>query len=602
MRQSASQPRRPASVILAFLLATSLVGVACDAGVPQTASPSARGSAPSATPRTSDAPTVASSPTPVVAPDARLAGLAPGALAVTVSDRLRVRSEPGVSARSLKYTPLLPVGTPLVVAAGPVKASGYEWFRVAPIGVKLSGGVDQGWVAVADHDGTPWVALADDPTPGFELAAASAERPAADLAAAKAEAKALNAFGIALYKRLLADPIITPTGKGIVFSPASIVTALAMARAGAKGETAAEMDKVLRVDDWASLSDGLSSLESLLLTRDASWKGEYGDDATHRLALRTASMAFGQDGYALEDGYLERLARTFGSGLGLVDYINETSAARATINAWVSRQTLGRIPELLKPPNVRVDTRLVLVNAIYLKAEWARAFDEAATAAQTFTTAAGTAIKVPTMQATGEQDIVIASGAGWKATELRYMGPDGTTPLAMTLILPDSLASFERQLSAKGLATIQSGIAAEQKRIATATVGRPPEDCGTYPYNVRLFLPSFGIDTDGDLVPSLEAMGMKRAVDAGLADFSGITTSDPLFISAVIHQANIDVDEKGTEAAAATAVVFDTGGCTGPDPAKTRTLRFNKPFLFVLRDVQTNAILFMGRVTDPSQR
>ena len=238
-----------------------------------------------------------------------------------------------------------------MVAAGPVKASGYDWFRVAPVGVKLSGGADQGWVAVADHDGTPWVALADDPTPGFELAAASLERPDASLAAAKAQAKALNAFGIALYKRMLEDPSIAPPGKGVVFSPASIVTALAMARAGAKGETAAEMDKVLRVDGWKELGAGLNSLDTLLRSRDAAWKlypSEEGDP--HQLALRTANMAFGQEGYALEEAYLERIGRTFGSGFGLVDYIQETEAARQAINGWVSRQTMGRIPELLLPP------------------------------------------------------------------------------------------------------------------------------------------------------------------------------------------------------------------------------------------------------------
>jgi serpin B len=548
------------------------------------------------------APGAVSTATPVIAPDSQLAGVTPGALAVTVSDGLRVRSQPGVSADSLKYTPLLPLGTPLVVAAGPVEASGYTWFRVAPVGVKLSGGADQGWVAVADNDGTPWVALADDPTPGFELAAASLDRPAADLAAAKAEAKALNAFGIALYKRMLEDPEIAPPGKGVVFSPASIVTALAMARAGAKGDTAAEMDEVLRVDGWEELGSGLSSLDVLLRSRDAAWKEQYEEGDPHQLALRTANMAFGQEGYALEESYLERLGQAFGSGLGLVDYINETQAAREAINAWVSRQTMGRIPELLEQPDVSDVTRLILVNAIYLKAEWARPFDEDVTAPRAFTTALGDAIKVPTMQAWGGQDIVLATGDGWKATELAYLGRDGTTPLAMTLILPDSLTAFEKQLTTDGLAVIQSKIRTEQKRIMKETYTDTAEDCGSYPYNVRLFMPTFGVDTRADLIPSLKALGMEVPFDAARADFTGMTAQDRLHIGMVVHQANIDVDEKGTEAAAATAVGMDTGGCTGPNPAKTKTLRLDKPFLFMLRDVQTGAILFMGRVTDPTQR
>jgi serpin B len=596
---------------LALLLVVALTA-AC--GTEVTPTPGATGATPApsaqpttASPAVSIAPTAEPSATPVIAPDAQLAGVTPGALAVTVSDGLRVRSQPGVSADSLKYTPLLPLGTPLVVAAGPVDASGYTWFRVAPIGVKLSGGADQGWVAVADHDGTPWVAVSDDPTPGFELAAASLDRPAADLAAAKAEAKALNEFGIALYKRMLKDPEIAPPGKGVVFSPASIVTALAMARAGARGDTAADMDRVLRVDGWEELGSGLSSLDLLLRSRDAAWEEYEGAGGSpHQLALRTANMAFGQEGYALEDAYLERLGRTFGSGLGLVDYINESDAAREAINAWVSRQTMGRIPELLKPPNVTDATRLVLVNAIYLKAEWARAFDEDRTAERTFTNAGGDSIKVPTMQVTGEQDIPLASGDGWKATELRYLGPDGTTPLAMTVVLPDDLDAFEGSLTPKVLASISSKL--KKERALQQKLTYTPEDwadmrCGNYAYSTNLFMPRFGIDTRADLIPSLQALGMDLPFDPKRADFTGMTAADRLFIGMVIHQANIDVDEKGTEAAAATAVGMDTtGGCGGPQPLKTKTLRLDKPFLFMLRDVQTSAILFMGRVTDPTQR
>jgi serpin B len=608
MYPSAAQPRRPARVVLALLLAISLVGAACDASGPETLVPSASASPTAAStpsPAVSIAPTAEPSATPVIAPDVPLAGITPGALAVTVSDGLRVRSEPGVKAASLKYTPLLPIGTPLVVAAGPVKASGYTWFRVAPVGVKLSGGADQGWVAVADHDGTPWVALADDPTPGFKLAAATVGRPAADLAAAKAEAKALNAFGIALYKQMLKDPDIAPPGEGVVFSPASIVTALAMARAGAKGETADEMDKVLRVDGWQELGTGLNSLDALLRSRDAAWKDPYEEGDLHQLALRTANMAFGQEGYALEDAYLERLGRTFGAGLGVVDYANETEAARVAINGWVSRQTMGRIPELLAPPNVNTGTRLILVNAIYLKAEWARAFDEDRTADRTFTNAGGDSIKVPTMQVTGEQDIPLASGDGWKATELRYLGPDGTTPLAMTLVMPDDLDAFEGSLTPKVLASISSKL--KKERALQQKLTYTPEDwadmrCGNYAYSTNLFMPRFGLDTRAGLIPALKALGMDLAFDSTRADFTGMT-ADGLSIGMVIHQANIDVDEEGTEAAAATAVGMDTtGGCGGPQPLKTKTLRLDKPFLFMLRDVQTGAILFMGRVTDPSQR
>ena len=127
-------------------------------------------------------------------------------------------------------------------------------------------------------------------------------------------------------------------------------------------------------------------------------------------------------------------------------------------------------------------------------------------------------------------------------------------------------------------------------------------DCGTYPYSARVLLPKFGVDTRAGLVPSLKALGMRLAFEPG-ADFTGITATDRLHIGMVIHQANIDVDEEGTEAAAATAVGMDTtGGCGQPVPRLVRTIRFNRPFMYVLRDTQTGAILFMGRVTDPTVR
>jgi serpin B len=552
---------------------------------PVTASP---GGEPAATPE----------PSPTTLPP--VARIVPGAIAETVSDRLRIRSAPRVADDSQKYTPLLPVGTQLVVTAGPVVASAYTWFRVAPIGFKLDGGIDQGWVAIADHDGTPWVAPASDPTPGYELAAAVLAQPSGDVAAAKAEAKALNSFGLTLYLKLLRDPEAAIGGRGTVISPASVTLALAMARAGAKGDTASQMDDVLGVSGWSALSSGLGSLSALLASRDAGWSDPW-DGTQHQLALRIANMAFAQDGYPIEADYLDRIARAFGSGLGLVDYIRDAETARQAINGWVSRQTLGRIPELLKPPNVTGATRLVLVNAMYLKAEWSRPFDPEQTAKRAFTTLAGTTIRVPTMTLWGQQDVVLASGAGWKATELRYRSSPEGSGLAITLILPDDLRAFEAKLSSTKLATIQRAIAVEQRRLLQSTDGGP-SGCGTYPYNVRLYLPRFGIDTRASLGDTLKALGMPLAFDAERADFSGMTTADRLHIGTVVHQANIDVDEKGTEAAAATAVGVDTGGCTGPEPLKTRILRLNRPFMFLLRDVQTGAILFMGRVTDPSQR
>lgn len=557
---------------------------------------------PAATPAADSSPTAAPTEEPAASlPPGEIAKLIPGALAITVTDDLRVRSQPRVAEESLKFAPLLPKGTRLSVIGGPVEGSGYSWIEVAPIGFALRGGVDSGWVAIADHDGAAWVAPAADTTPGYELASVQLDRPAPRLADAKAAAVAQNAFGIALYKRMLKDPGLELAGKGMVMSPYSVATALAMARAGARGETANQMDKVLRVSGWDRLGTGLNALDQELASRDAAWT-DY-DNKQHWLKLRTANMGFAQEGYPIDPEYLKRVAGTFGAGAGLVDYIHDKDGALAAINGWVSRQTVGRIPKLLAPENLTEATRLVLVNAIYLKAEWESPFDPGNTAKRAFTTLAGKTVKVPTMARTGNQDMVVATGDGWRATELRYRGGEGESPLAITLILPDDLRAFERSLTPDLLAKVQARIRAQakgQKEVRYA--GSGDMDCGEYAYNVQLFLPRFGTDTRAELNKPLMAMGMQQAFDPLLADLSGITAADQLYIAMVVHQANIDVDEVGTEAAAATAVGVDTGGCTGPSPRTTKVLRFNKPFLYVIQDVETGAILFMGRVVNPTSR
>ncbi|MDP2349580.1 MAG: serpin family protein, partial [Chloroflexota bacterium] len=540
--------------------------------------------------------TATATPAPSLAPDK----LAPGSTAVTVSDRLRVRSQPRVAGDSIKFEPLLPTGTELLVIEGPVSDSGYDWYRVAPVSLTLSGGIADGWVAAADHDGTPWIALGADPLAGLEFARATLARADGTPADARRAATSINAFALELYRQLRADPDLAD--KGLVFSPASIALALAMARAGARGETAAEMDAVLHTDGWEQLAAGLNALDQLLASRNATWTDD--GQVSHALSLRIANAAFGQRGYAIEQGFLDAIAEAFGAQLGLVDFKADPEAARKVINAWVSRQTAQRIPELLLPPEVTDLTRLALVNAIYLKANWMLEFDKESTADRVFTLGDGTKVRVPTMSLDGGQEVPYASGSGWKATELRYLGADDSAPLAMTLVLPDDIDAFEKGLTTTKLASIVTKLGTERTRIARTEDRQVDEDmaCPFFAYSVQLFMPRFGIDTRANLVPVLEKMGMKAAVNRLLADFSGITP-EGLYISAVIHQANIDVDEKGTEAAAATAVMCDvTGGCGPAQPLKTITLRLNRPFLFVLRDVETGAILFMGRVLDPSTR
>ena len=385
-------------------------------------------------------------------------------------------------------------------------------------------------------------------------------------------AVAINSLGVDLYHRV-------STGSGnVVFSPASVAIALDMARAGARGETAAQMDAVLHaVGSPAAQAEAISSLDQALSSLNGTYPDLMGNDLP--VELRIANAPFAQLGMTIAPAYLDALAAQFGAPLRLVDYAQDPNAARLLINAWVKAQTMGRIPQLLSPPDISTLTRLVLVNAIYLHAPWLMPFDPKSTATGTFTRADTSQVEVPMM--TTHAFWPYAAGNGWRAAELPYLGGS----LALDVILPDDPASFEAHLSS-----------AELTRITRAFKPQP----------LAFTLPRFHIQTEVRLADTLKALGMPLAFDRQRADFSGIAlspcteSSDCLYISQVIHQANIDVDEKGTTAAAATAVVMGTGGPGYQGP--WITFRLDRPFLFVLRDTTTGAMLFMGRVADPSAK
>ncbi|HEY5630108.1 MAG TPA: serpin family protein, partial [Candidatus Limnocylindrales bacterium] len=302
-------------------------------------------------------------------------------LAITVTDSVRVRSQPRVADDSRKYQPVLPAGARLVVTGGPVVASGYTWIEVSPLEMSLEGGVDSGWIAVADHDGTPWVAVDANPTPGFELASSTSTLRTGTLAAAKVEATEANAFGLDLYRKLVSSGTLA-AGQGLVFSPTSIVDALAMARAGAKGRTATQMDAVLHATGWDQLGLGVPSLDAQLASRNGSWTDEGGD--VHPLSLHLANMAFVQRGFPVQAAYLSRLGETFGAGVALVDFQADATGAADAINGWVRRQTVGKIPVIVSAKQVQ-GWALALANAIYLKANWAKEFRPDQTQAAPFT-------------------------------------------------------------------------------------------------------------------------------------------------------------------------------------------------------------------------
>ncbi len=588
--------RRTSVLLLVIALSTAACGTTTPTPTPTPLATASAG--PVASPSAS----AGVSPAPVVA--APEDAMAVGAVVKTVSGDLRARSQPRVSDDSIKYTPLLPLGTQLQVIGGPVEASGYTWYQVEPLDFSLAEGVTRVWVAAADHDGTPWLGATGPGDPGPGGRGLLVERRPADAKAAKTAATSVTAFGIDFYRRMLADPSLDLKGRNVVFSPTSIALALGMVRDGAKGRTAAQMDAVLHAADWDAFGPALGSLGDVIASRD----GTYADDEghTHALALRIANSSFAQRGWAIDPGYLDAIARDFGASQRLVDYQADPEAARKAINAWVSRQTELRIPELLTPEDVTSATRFYLVNAVYLKANWVTEFIDGQTAARAFHAPSGV-IDVPTMKLRGEQEVPYVAGDGWKATELRYRGKNGTFPLAMTLIMPDDMAAFERGLSGAQVGRIAASLQKERARLVNdIKQGAQSDDCGSYPYSLNLFMPRFDISTHAQLKDVLAALGMPDAFDPGLADFSGIhptSSSDgPIHIGNVIHEANISVDEKGTEAAAATAIGMDTGGCTGPQPAKDLKFRLDHPFFFALRDLDTGAILFAGRILDPSSK
>jgi serine protease inhibitor len=404
---------------------------------------------------------------------------------------------------------------------------------------------------------------ASPPAANIQLARSDLARAAADPASAITAASAVNDFGFDLYRALLTDGSDTNQ----VMSPASVALAMAMARTGARGETASQMDQVLRSLGANGHTTGINSLDQALTSRSGTFKDNMGNDQDVTLAI--ANAPFAQQDEQWQQPFLDTLAQAFGAGLQLVDYKNDYEGARQLINGWVDEQTHDRIPQLLGPGSLSAMTRLVLVNAIYLKAPWLTPFNADLTKTASFTRLDGATVQVP-MMATQEQ-LAYASGSGWQAVELPYVGGS----LAMDIIVPDDLTSFTQSLTADSFAQLTAALATHE---------------------VVLTMPRFNTETKADLADLLSAMGMPLAFDPNGADFSGMTTQDQLFISRVIHQANITVDEKGTEAAAATAVVMDAAAA----PVDIVHLDVNRPFVFALRDTQTGAVLFLGQITDPS--
>jgi serpin B len=363
-------------------------------------------------------------------------------------------------------------------------------------------------------------------------------------------------FAVDLYQRLR-------TGDGnFVVAPASVSIALAMAYAGAATTTANEIAATMHFSlPPERLHPAFDALDLALTTALAG-----GDPKAFSLSI--ANDIWGQKGSVFLSSYLDVLARSYGAGLRAIDFAAAWESARQAINDRVAQETQQQITELLAPGSIDGLTRLVLTDAVFFQGDWTQPFDPNS-ANGTFH-ALGGDVSVPMMA--GAQEISLWQGAGYSAAALPYVG--GTT--TMIVVVPDAgtFAAFEAGLTADGAAGILAATSG-------ATLG-------------ALTMPRFKLRTSVGLAAVLAAMGMPDAFDSTSADFSGIDGSRDLYISAVVHQATIAVDEKGTTAAAATGVIIGTRG------APLTVLRVDLPFLFFLRHDPTGAILFAGRVVDPS--
>ena len=380
---------------------------------------------------------------------------------------------------------------------------------------------------------------------------------------------ALLPMSVGMYRELArtADP-----AANLVFSPISVAFALAMATNGAAGTT---LDELLRAFGFASVDELNATLNDLGLALEArAGERQFGPERIGEVTLELANSLWGQSGFGFEAAFLDRLAAFYGAGLQAVDYRTAAEAARVAINEWVAEATRDKIPELIVQGVLTELTRLVLVNAVYLKAPWLEPFDEGATAPKPFTLVSGERIEVDMMTTTVRQG-AYAKGDGWTAVELPYLGGE----LAMTVVVPD----------AGGWAPFEAGLAAETLGPAAAALEQR-----------RFFLtmPKWTTRTSSALVPILQALGVTLAFDEAEADFSAMSTEEPLHISAVIQEAFIAVDEQGTEAAAATAVIVEAVSAPVDEPPQ---VDLDRPFLYAIRDRQTRALLFVGRVLDPRQ-
>jgi serpin B len=363
-----------------------------------------------------------------------------------------------------------------------------------------------------------------------------------------------SAFAFDLY-RALAD-----NSGNIFFSPYSISAALAMTYAGAETVTEEEMADVLNFTLPGNLLNSSFNLLDLNLTTLS--------EADTTFSLNIINTLWGQEGHSFLPEFLEVLAASYGAGISYLDFSEDPDQCRETINAWVLEQTSGRITDLLPSEVLTTATKLVLTNAIYFKAQWFNQFDEAGTYSWPFVLLSGEEVEVQMMTQT--EHFRSTAGDGYRAVELPY----SNRRISMLVIVPDEdrFSEIEERMGNELIDEI---------------------NCSLRDGNLYLIMPRFETVSTFRLQDVLSAMGMPSAFGMS-ADFSGMDGTRTLYISSVIHKAFITVDEKGTEAAAATAVVMEKmNGDSAAD------FFIDRPFIYIIRDNQTGTVLFAGRILNP---
>jgi serpin B len=370
-------------------------------------------------------------------------------------------------------------------------------------------------------------------------------------------AAADDAFGADLYR------LLSGRAPDTVFSPVSVAAALRMALCGARGETAAELAGALHVGASPdAAAEGLRALAALI--SDVTAGGA--------VTFRAPATVWVQARLPLQPGFTARLREAAAAAVADADFAGAPQEARAEINGVVAEQTEGKITGLLPPGAVDDRTRLVLTSAIYLRAGWAETFPEQATTDAPFYPDGrdGPGLTVRMMRSAAAR--LYVRGDGYQGVVLPYRGGS----LAMAVVLPDGpLAALLPAITAGGVRGLLAGASR---------------------YQVTLFMPRFRVEAAFDLVPVLRQLGVTEAFTRR-ADFSGITEAERLLINAVAHKAYVDVDEQGTEAAAATAIAFRPTAAFRAPPSVTMTV--DRPFLFAIMHTPTGLPLFVGQVSHP---